>query len=70
MIHEVIYFKGESDGIEVEAAFQYTNEFHENVMGFCNNIYNAEGATATAFLIKYNCSFWFEFAPFGAGDGT
>ncbi|MBO5247352.1 MAG: DNA gyrase subunit B [Eubacterium sp.] len=42
-IHEVIYFKGESDGIEVEAAFQYTNEFHENILGFCNNIYNAEG---------------------------
>ena len=42
-IHDVIYFKGESDGIEVEAAFQYTNEFHENILGFCNNIYNAEG---------------------------
>ena len=42
-IHDVIYFKGESEGIEVEAAFQYTNEFHENILGFCNNIYNAEG---------------------------
>ena len=42
-IHDVIYFKGENDGIEVEAAFQYTNEFHENILGFCNNIYNAEG---------------------------
>lgn len=42
-IHDVIYFKGESDGIEVEAAFQYTNEFHEIILGFCNNIYNAEG---------------------------
>ena len=38
-------FKGESDGITVEAAFQYVNEFHENVLGFCNNIYNAEGGT-------------------------
>lgn len=44
-IHDVIYFKGESEGIEVEAAFQYTNEFHENILGFCNNIYNAEGGT-------------------------
>ncbi len=26
-------------------AFQYTNEFHENILGFCNNIYNAEGGT-------------------------
>lgn len=42
-IHDVVYFKGESDGIGVEAAFQYTNEFHENILGFCNNIYNAEG---------------------------
>ena len=44
-IHEVISFKGESDGITVEIAFQYVNEFHENVLGFCNNIYNAEGGT-------------------------
>ncbi len=44
-IHEPVYFKGESDGITVECAFQYTNEFHENVLGFCNNIYNAEGGT-------------------------
>ncbi len=44
-LHDVVYFKGESDGITVEAAFQYANEFHENVLGFCNNIYNAEGGT-------------------------
>ncbi len=44
-IHDVVYFQGESEGIAVEAAFQYTNEFHENVLGFCNNIYNAEGGT-------------------------
>ena len=28
-----------------KCAFQYTNEFRENVLGFCNNIYNAEGGT-------------------------
>ena len=44
-IHDVIYFQGESEGISVEVAFQYVNEFHENVLGFCNNIYNAEGGT-------------------------
>lgn len=44
-IHDAVYFKGESDGITVEVAFQYTNEFHENILGFCNNIYNAEGGT-------------------------
>lgn len=45
VIHEPVYFKGEAEGIEVEVAFQYVNEFHENVLGFCNNIYNAEGGT-------------------------
>ncbi|MBP5222503.1 MAG: DNA gyrase subunit B [Lachnospiraceae bacterium] len=44
-IHDVIYFQGESEGISVEVAFQYVNEFHENVLGFCNNIYNSEGGT-------------------------
>ena len=45
VLHDVVYFKGEQDGITVEAAFQYTNEFHENILGFCNNIFNAEGGT-------------------------
>ncbi len=45
LISDIIYFKGESEGIGVEIAFQYINEFHENVLGFCNNIYNAEGGT-------------------------
>ena len=44
-LHEPIYIRGESDGIEVEVAFQYVNEFHEDVLGFCNNIYNSEGGT-------------------------
>ncbi len=44
-LHDVVSFKGESEGIEIEVAFQYTDEFHENIMGFCNNIYNSEGGT-------------------------
>ena len=44
-VTDIVYFKGESDRITVEAAFQFVNEFHENVLGFCNNIYNAEGGT-------------------------
>lgn len=44
-LHDPIYFKGNSEGIEVEVVFQYVNEFHENVLGFCNNIYNSEGGT-------------------------
>ena len=34
-----------SENIEVEVALQFVNEFHENVMGFCNNIYTLEGGT-------------------------
>lgn len=44
-LHDPVFFSGESEGIKVEAVFQYVNEFHENVLGFCNNIYNAEGGT-------------------------
>ena len=44
-IHDVVYYSGESEGTSVEVAFQYVNEFHETVLGFCNNIYNAEGGT-------------------------
>ena len=44
-VHEPMFFKGEAEGIQVEVVFQYVNEFHENVLGFCNNIYNGEGGT-------------------------
>lgn len=45
VIHEPVHIQGESENISVEIAFQYVNEFQENVLGFCNNIYNAEGGT-------------------------
>jgi DNA gyrase subunit B len=44
-LHDVIYLSGEQENISVEIALQYVNEFHENVLGFCNNIYNSEGGT-------------------------
>ena len=44
-VHDVVYYSEESEGVSVEVAFQYVNEFHETVLGFCNNIYNAEGGT-------------------------
>ncbi|MBR1629227.1 MAG: DNA gyrase subunit B [Lachnospiraceae bacterium] len=44
-LHDVVSFSGESEHISVEVAFQFVNEFHENILGFCNNIYNAEGGT-------------------------
>ena len=44
-VTDVISFRGTYEGIEIEVALQYINEFHENVLGFCNNIYNSEGGT-------------------------
>ena len=44
-VTDPILLKGAVEGIAVEIAFQYVNEFHENVMGYCNNIYNADGGT-------------------------
>ena len=56
---EPIYFRGIDEGITVEVAFQYVNEFHENIMGYCNNIFNADGGThltgfKTAFTMVMN----------------
>ena len=45
VLHDVVYFKGTADNVEVEVAFQYCNEFNETINGFCNNIYNSEGGT-------------------------
>ncbi|MDY5578015.1 MAG: DNA topoisomerase subunit B [Lachnospiraceae bacterium] len=54
VIHDVIYFKKMKDGIEVEAAFQFVDEFQENMLGFCNNIYTQEGGThLVGFKTKY-----------------
>ncbi|MBQ0060129.1 MAG: DNA topoisomerase IV subunit B, partial [Lachnospiraceae bacterium] len=44
-VTDPIFISGGDEGIEVEVAFRYINEFHENVMGFCNNIFNADGGT-------------------------
>ncbi|MCB6609724.1 DNA gyrase subunit B [[Clostridium] symbiosum] len=44
-VHEPFYFKGMSENIEVEVAFQFVDTFEENVLGFCNNIFTQEGGT-------------------------
>ncbi len=44
-LHDPVFLKGDSEEIHVEIAFQYVNEFQENILGFCNNIYNSEGGT-------------------------
>lgn len=43
--NDVVYVTGESNGIEVEIAFQYTKEFSESILSFCNNINTIEGGT-------------------------
>ncbi len=54
VITDIIYFKREQDGIETEVAFQYVDEFQENILGFCNNIYTQEGGThITGFKAKF-----------------
>ncbi len=54
MLHDVIYFKRMVEGIEVETAIQFVDEFQENILGFCNNIYTQEGGThITGFKTKF-----------------
>lgn len=42
---EPIYIEGEQDGITVEVALQYTNDYHSNLLSFTNNIHTYEGGT-------------------------
>lgn len=44
-ICEPIVLKGEKDGLVVELAFKFIDEFGDNLMGFCNNIFTEEGGT-------------------------
>jgi len=46
LIHsDVIYFHREKNGIDVEVAFQYSNEYSERVLSYTNNIHTIEGGT-------------------------
>lgn len=40
-----VYFEGEKDGIYLEAAFQYTDAYTENIFSYVNNIPTSEGGT-------------------------
>ena len=44
-LFDTVYIKGEKDGIQMECAFTYINEFKEEIYGFVNNIYTEEGGT-------------------------
>ena len=44
-VSDPVCIRGKDEGIEVEIAFRYVNDFSEEIQGFCNNIYNIDGGT-------------------------
>jgi DNA gyrase subunit B len=44
-LHEVIYLRGEREGIEAEIALQWNEGYAENIYSFANNINTVEGGT-------------------------
>jgi DNA gyrase subunit B len=44
----VFYIEKEHEGVSVEVALQYTDEFAENLFAFTNNIFNPDGGTHVA----------------------
>ena len=51
---EIIHFKGQAERIEVEIALQFVDTFEEKILGYCNNIYTADGGThLTGFKTRF-----------------
>ncbi|MEM4268158.1 MAG: DNA topoisomerase (ATP-hydrolyzing) subunit B [Candidatus Woesearchaeota archaeon] len=44
-LHDIIYFKKEKNGFDLEVAMQYNDGYNENVFAFVNNINTIEGGT-------------------------
>jgi DNA gyrase subunit B len=44
-LHDVIFFKGVREGIDVEVALQWTDAYHETIFAYANNIHTIEGGT-------------------------
>ncbi len=44
-LHEVAYLEGETDGIEVEFAFQFNDGYSETILSFVNNVRTKDGGT-------------------------
>jgi len=46
VVHQdVIYFKTEAEGVQIEIALQYANEYTENLHAYVNNIHTPDGGT-------------------------
>jgi len=43
--NEVIYFRGEKEGVEVEISLQWNDSYSESIFTYCNNINTHEGGT-------------------------
>jgi topoisomerase IV subunit B len=48
VLHPVVSFEGEQNGIEVEFAFQFNDGYSENVLSFVNNVRTKDGGTHEA----------------------
>ncbi|MFX3623362.1 MAG: DNA topoisomerase IV subunit B [Ectobacillus sp.] len=48
ILHPVVYFEGEQNGIEVELAFQFNDGYSENILSFVNNVRTKDGGTHEA----------------------
>jgi len=44
-LHDVVFFKGVRETIDIEAALQWTDAYHETISTYANNIHTIEGGT-------------------------
>jgi DNA gyrase subunit B len=44
-LHDVIFFKGVREGVDIEVALQWTDAVHEVIFTYANNIHTIEGGT-------------------------
>ena len=45
VLHKVINFNGQKEGIEVEIAMQYSDSYSENILSFVNNVKTIDGGS-------------------------
>ena len=45
VLHSVVSFEGEQNGIELDFAFQFNDAYSENILSFVNNVRTKDGGT-------------------------